>query len=128
MCEDFKLLNYDSADDFLKEIILLGNPLETSLVGNFDKKGRGSRRDCDLPFHKDGDYTTKYKGEIDIVALYCIKSGDTKTLIELPDGTIESFILKEKDCILINNKTCRHSRSGKIGDRLLLRVWIKLSK
>lgn len=125
MDEDFKVLVYNNADEFLKDMISLGKPLETSLVGSFDKEGRGSRKDCELPFHRDGDYTTEYKDMVDIVALYCIKSGKTETLIELSNGDIKSIILQKGECLLINNKRCRHSRRGRVGDRLLLRVWIK---
>lgn len=122
--KDFEIKWYDSADEFLKEMVLLGNPLETSLVGSFDKSGRGSRLDCELPFHKDGDYTVKFKDKINIVSLYCIRGGEAKTLVQLPNGDIKEFSLKPKQAILINNKTCKHSRVGKVGDRLLLRVWI----
>ena len=125
MDRDFRILRYKTADDFLKDMVLLGKPLETSLVGSFDKEGRGSRKDCELPFHRDGDYTTEYKDRVDIVALYCIKSGKTETLIELSNGDVKSIILQRGECILINNKRCRHSRRGRVGDRLLLRVWIE---
>lgn len=121
----FKKKTFNNADEFLMDVLNLGTPIDTSLVGNFDEEGRGSRRDIDLPFHRDGDYTTKYKGMIDVVALYCIREGNVETLIELPGGGIKRFNLKKNECLIINNKTCRHGRTGTVGNRLLLRVWIK---
>lgn len=125
MNKEWTKKSFVSADEFLKEVLLLGNPLEVSLVGSFDKEGRGSRLDCELPFHRDGDYTTKYKDKISWVCLYCIRSGEAKTLIKLSDGKVDEISLKEGDAVIINNKKCLHSREGKVGDRLLLRVWIE---
>ena len=123
---NYRLISNISADNFLLEMLKLGKPIETSLVGAFDKQGRGSRRDIDLPLHRDGDYSvaTAIQHSIDWVGLYCIKSGKATTLIE-DNGKLKEFNLQEGQAIILDNKLCRHGRKGKVGDRLLLRVWIE---
>jgi len=123
---NYKIIENTTADDFLLEMLKLGKPIETSLVGVFDKQGRGSRRDIDLPLHRDGDYSvaTAIKHSIDWVGLYCIKGGKATTLIE-DNGKLKEFNLQEGQAIILDNKLCRHGRKGKVGDRLLLRVWIE---
>ena len=123
---NYRLISNITADNFLLEMLKLGKPIETSLVGAFDKQGRGSRRDIDLPLHRDGDYSvaTAIQHSIDWVGLYCIKSGKATTLIE-DNGELREFNLQEGQAIILDNKLCRHGRKGKVGDRLLLRVWIE---
>jgi len=123
---NYRLISNITADNFLLEMLKLGKPIETSLVGAFDKQGRGSRRDIDLPLHRDGDYSvaTAIQHSIDWVGLYCIKSGEATTLIE-DNGELREFNLQEGQAIILDNKLCRHGRRGKVGDRLLLRVWIE---
>ena len=123
---NYRLISNISADNFLLEMLKLGKPIETSLVGAFDKQGRGSRRDIDLPLHRDGDYSvaTAIQHSIDWVGLYCIKGGKATTLIE-DNGELREFNLQEGQAIILDNKLCRHGRKGKVGDRLLLRVWIE---
>ena len=123
---NYRLISNITADNFLLEMLKLGKPIETSLVGAFDKQGRGSRRDIDLPLHRDGDYSvaTAIQHSIDWVGLYCIKSGKATTLIE-DNGKLREFNLQEGQAIILDNKLCRHGRKGKVGDRLLLRVWIE---
>jgi len=123
---NYRLISNITADNFLLEMLKLGKPIETSLVGAFDKQGRGSRRDIDLPLHRDGDYSvaTAIQHSIDWVGLYCIKSGKATTLIE-DSGKLKEFNLQEGQAIIFDNKLCRHGRKGKVGDRLLLRVWIE---
>tara|TARA_R100000742_G_C4213704_1_gene39370 strand:- start:13 stop:399 length:387 start_codon:yes stop_codon:yes gene_type:complete len=123
---NYRLISNISADNFLLEMLKLGKPIETSLVGAFDKQGRGSRRDIDLPLHRDGDYSiaTAIQHSIDWVGLYCIKGGKATTLIE-DNGELREFNLQEGQAIILDNKLCRHGRRGKVGDRLLLRVWIE---
>jgi len=107
-------------------MLKLGKPIETSLVGAFDKQGRGSRRDIDLPLHRDGDYSIAKAIEhsIDWVGLYCIREGEAMTLIE--DGyEVKEINLKKGQAIIFDNRICRHGRKGRVGDRLLLRVWIE---
>ena len=121
-----------NADDFLKEVLKLGKPTEVSIVGAFGKEGRGSTQDMDLPLHFDGEYSARKAAEkgltfdkkIDILALYCIKSGDTVTNLEW-DGNLASIILKEGQSLIVDNRLCKHGRTGAVGDRLLLRVWIE---
>ncbi len=112
-----------SAEEFILLMLKFGKPLQTSLVGNFDIKGRGSRRDIDLPFHRDGDYS-HVDGKIDIVGLYCIKEGTTQTFIK-HDSHTENFCLKKRQMLIFDNNTCLHARKGSIKDRLLLRIWIE---
>jgi len=121
-----------NADDFLKEVLKLGKPTEVSIVGAFGKEGRGSTQDMDLPLHFDGDYSARKAAEkgltfdkkIDILALYCLKGGDSVTLLEW-NGNTASIILQTGQALIIDNKICRHGRSGQVGDRMLLRVWIE---
>ena len=126
MINHFYLYENITADNFILEMLKLGKPIETSLVGVFDSEGRGSRRDVDLPFHRDGDYSKEVasKYSIDYVGLYCIKGGESKTLLEVEGKEIE-LTLKEGQAIIINNKNIRHARKGSVGDRLLLRIWIE---
>jgi hypothetical protein len=126
MINHFYLYENITADNFILEMLKLGKPIETSLVGVFDSEGRGSRRDVDLPFHRDGDYSKEVasKHNIDYVGLYCIKGGESKTLLEVEGKEIE-LTLKEGQAIIINNKNIRHARKGPVGDRLLLRIWIE---
>ena len=128
----WELLNFHNADEFLKYVITLGKPTEITLVGAFGKEGRGSTQDMDLPLHFDGDYSARKAAEkgltfdkkIDILALYCIKSGDTVTNLEWDDN-LASIILKEGQALIVDNRLCKHGRTGTVGDRLLLRVWIE---
>jgi hypothetical protein len=128
----WELLNFPNADEFLKYVITLGKPTEITLVGAFGKEGRGSTQDMDLPLHYDGDYSARKAAEkgltfdkkIDILALYCIKSGDTVTNLEWNDNRA-SIILKEGQSLIVDNRICKHGRTGAVGDRLLLRVWIE---
>ena len=121
-----------NADDFLKEVLKLGKPTEVSIVGAFGKEGRGSTQDMNLPLHFDGDYSARKAAEkgltfdkkIDILALYCLKGGDSVTLLEW-NGNTASIILQTGQALIIDNKICRHGRSGQVGDRMLLRVWIE---
>ena len=126
MINTFYVYENITADKFILEMLKLGKPIETSLVGVFDSEGRGSRRDVDLPFHRDGDYSKDIaaKHNIDYVGLYCIRGGDSKTLLEV-DGQEIELTLKEGQAIIMNNRNIRHARKGPVGDRLLLRVWIE---
>lgn len=120
------ILDNINCDEFILHMLKLGKPTETSLVGSFDKEGRGSRRDIELPFHKDGDYSRIneiFDKKVDIVGLYCIKGGEAKTLIKYNEEIIE-ICLKENQAVIFDNNKCYHSRTGKVGDRILLRVWI----
>ena len=126
------LIDDTNADNFLKEVLKLGKPTEVSIVGAFGKEGRGSTQDMDLPLHFDGEYSARKAAEkglpfdkkIDILALYCIKGGESKTLLEW-DGNHTSITLKTGQALIIDNKICRHGRKGVVGDRILLRVWIE---
>jgi hypothetical protein len=128
----WELITFTNADEFLKYVITLGKPTEVSIVGAFGKEGRGSTQDIDLPLHFDGDYSARKAAEkgltfdkkIDILALYCIKSGDTITNLEWHDN-LASIILKEGQGLIVDNRLCKHGRTGAVGDRLLLRVWIE---
>ena len=122
--EPWRLIDDVGADQFIFDMLALGSPIEVSLVGVFDYEGRGSRRDIELPLHRDGDYSIQHKGEIDFVGLYCLREGEATTLIEDSSG-LHKIKLKKRQAIILDNKICRHGRNGKVGERLLLRIWIK---
>ena len=134
----WKIVDFHSADIFIQHMLVYGKPIEVSLVGAFDTEGRGSRRDIDLALHRDGDYSKDIaeKHSIDIVALYCIKEGEAKTILEYPEKNnphegetnflvTKELVLKEGQALIFDNKRCRHGRKGKVGERLLLRMWIE---
>lgn len=134
-----KLNRYVSADAFITDMLLYGKPVELSLVGVFDEQGpgRGSRQDIDLPLHRDGEYSAKLAEkqggyytppvDIDFVGLYCIKSGAAPcfTIIESVETGRLEFDLKRGDGLIFNNKAMLHGRRGLVGDRLLIRMWVK---
>ena len=113
-----------SIDQFIDQALSYGKLIETSLVGSFQNSGRGSKRDIPLPLHRDGDYSTSYKDKIDYIALYCIRPGPAYTLVEF-ENKVHQIKLMKSNSIIINNKICRHGRSGSVRDRLLLRLWIQ---
>jgi|SRR5436309_12106554 len=120
-------------EEFILIMLTLGEPLEISLVGNFDKTRRGSRRDIELPLHRDGQYSeelAKAQGgfyienkNIDIVGLYCIRNDPlVKCITLVGDAEVE---LQKGQALIFNNKKVLHGRKGQVGERLLLRFWIK---
>ena len=138
--DPYYIANYLSADEFILDMLELGKPLEVSLVGVFDDEGRGSRRDIELPFHRDGEYSeqmAKAQGnyhtpakDIDIVAMYCIWDDASKrcfTTINY-EGQIQKIELSQGDALIFDNKKVTHGRIGEVGNRLLLRMWIKRSE
>lgn len=136
MTKSYCVYKFDSSDEFILYMLSLGYPLEISLVGAFDSKGRGSRRDVDLPLHRDGEYSSELanvqggmfveKKNIDIVGLYCIREDLTdKCLTLVGDDEIE---LKEKQALIFDNRKVLHGRKGEVGNRLLIRMWIKLDE
>ena len=131
MIDDFLFIPETTADQFILEMLKLGKPIELSLVGVFENEGRGSKRDIELPFHRDGDYSKDIaeKHSIDYVGLYCIKGGETETVIKIEaTGEEHSIVLKEGQAVVMNNKAVLHARKGNVGDRLLMRVWIEAPK
>ena len=113
-------------EEFIQEMLTYGTPVELSLVGNFDSEGRGSRRDIDLDWHRDGDYTKDKAERIDIVGLYCLNPGGTMTMVK--DSHYETLLetcLQKGQSIIFDNKRCLHARKGPIGDRLLVRMWVQ---
>ncbi len=132
-----------SLSNFLLALLEIGVPIETSLVGAFDKEeiGRGSRRDVDLPLHRDGVYSQALadvqggfyveKPGVDLVALYCLR-GSTKGRCEtilLLDGYRDDLSipieLKEGEGLVFDNNKVLHGRHGPVGERILMRVWLK---
>ena len=130
--DPWELKQFPNADEFLKYVLTLGKPTEVSIVGAFGKEGRGSTQDMDLPLHHDGDYSARKAAEkgltfdkkIDIVAIYCLKEGSAVTNVEWYDNR-GCIILKTGQALILDNKICKHGRTGTVGDRLLLRVWIE---
>lgn len=128
MIDSFIFIPETTADQFILEMLKLGKPIELSLVGVFEKEGRGSKRDIELPFHRDGDYSKDIaaKHSIDYVGLYCIKGGESETVIKVDStGQEHSIVLKEGQAVIMDNKAVVHARKGKVNDRLLMRVWIE---
>lgn len=118
-------------EKFLLGMLSLGYPLDVSLVGVFDESGRGSRRDIELPLHKDGVYSeslAKIQGgeyveqkNIDFVGMYCIvEEENCITLLEN-----QEVILKKGQALIFDNNRILHGRQGLVGKRLLLRMWVK---
>ncbi len=128
----WKLISDTSADEFVKEMLKLGKLEEISLVAVTDNEGRGSKLDIDLPLHRDGDYSAKvaerngqtFDKNVDIVGLYCVKEGTSKTFVQVDDEALRKFVLKNNQALVFDNKRCLHGREGKVGDRILLRIWI----
>jgi hypothetical protein len=130
ICEDISFIHTLSGtlEEFIHEMLSYGRPIELSLVGNFDPEGRGSRRDINLDWHRDGDYSkeTANKYSIDIVGLYCLIPGETITMIKDPQyENLMEVCLKKGQSIIFDNKRCVHARKGPVGDRLLVRMWVE---
>ena len=106
-----------------------GKPIECSLVGVFDEGSgkRGSRREIDLPLHRDGDYSIAKAIEhsIDWVGLYCIREGEAMTLIE-DGGEVKEINSEDKvKQLSLTTGSAGTVVRGRVGDRILLRVWIE---
>lgn len=128
----YYVLSVNSLDEFVLGMLSLGTPIEMSLVGVFDTEGRGSRRDIDLPLHQDGKYSKELadvqggyyveKPDIDIVGLYCIKEGSTPCYTIVNNQKID---LKQNQVLVFDNNKVMHGRKGQVGDRILVRMWVK---
>ncbi len=131
-----------SLSNFLLSLLDLGTPIETSLVGVFDKEevGRGSRRDMDLPLHRDGVFSQALadaqggfyveKPGIDIVGLYCLRGssrGQCMTILKKEDNPNEflRIELQPGQGLVFDNTKLLHGRRGPVGERILMRVWLK---
>jgi hypothetical protein len=132
--------SFPSLDNFILEMLKIGTPIETSVVGVFDPKGkgRGSRQEMDLPLHRDGEYSkdlaeaqgghyVDVPGGVDIVGLYCIQEGSGKceTLIKHDDNEVVPITLKRGQALVFDNRRVLHGRRGSVGNRILLRIWLK---
>lgn len=121
-----------TSDEFLLQMIDLGEPEEITLVGAFKDHGRGSAQDVELPLHHDGDYSARKAAEagipfnkkVDIVGLYCIRPGNAITNLAWGDER-KDIVLRKGEAIIFDNRRCLHGRQGEVGDRILLRVWVK---
>ncbi len=121
-----------TADQFLLHMISLGEPEEVTLVGVFGDRGRGSRQDVELPLHRDGEYSARKAAEaglpfdkqVDIVGLYCIRESSTITSLAWGSESLD-INLKQGQALIFDNNLCLHGRKGEVGDRILLRVWVK---
>lgn len=130
-----------SLSNFLLSLLDLGTVLEVSMVGAFDKEevGRGSRRDIDLPLHRDGVFSQDLadvqggfyveKPGIDIVGLYCLRGsfrGQCLTILQREEDILKTTIeLKEGQGLVFDNNKLLHGRKGPVGERILMRVWLK---
>lgn len=129
-------------EDFLLGMLELGSPIEISYVGVFDETGRGSRRDMDLPMHRDGEYSAKLakaqggtyveQPNVDFVGMYCLRSGgDCVTILKAKTDAALSGQMGEQEiklfhgeALIFDNTKVMHGRRGLVGDRILLRIWI----
>lgn len=129
-----------TGDSFLRHMLSLGEILEMSLVGVFegkDKPGRGSRREMDLPLHRDGVFSAKLseaqgghyveKPGIDFVGLYCLIGGmePCYTLLGQDESDVLEIDLKQGEALVFDNHKVMHGRRGPVGNRVLIRVWVK---
>ena len=126
----YKIYENLTAEQFIFESLKFGKPVFTSLIGVFDTKGLGHRREMELDYHKDGDYSPEITAEynIDYVSMYCLRDGEVTTMFKFDDGSSAEFVLKKGQAIIFDNQRCKHARKGKVGDRLLLRLWIEKEK
>lgn len=130
-----------SCDDFLLEMLSLGKPIETSLVGVFEtgSKIRGSLKETELPLHRDGEYSAMLaeaqggtyveREGINYVGIYCFRDDipDCFTILEhLYEGELvtHKIQLVKGEALIFDNRIVRHGRTGLVGKRLCLRVWI----
>lgn len=130
-----------TCEEFLLGMLELGVPLEVSLVGSFDSQEgptRASRRDVDLPLHQDGVRSEALatlqgglyveKEGVDYVGLYCLRQGESPcyTLLEgdFPNSSAE-VDLKQNEALVFDNHRLLHGRKGSVGNRVLIRFWVK---
>ncbi|HEY4518477.1 MAG TPA: hypothetical protein VJG48_02515 [Candidatus Paceibacterota bacterium] len=149
----YYIVDGSNPEEFMLGMLRLGRLLETSVVGVFDDTGRGSRRDIELPLHQDGQYSQKLAeaqgrsvvelDHIDIVGVYCLREGKEACFTTLsvmpgglhvpetqgPDGfqpgEMEEIELKYGQSLVFDNNRCMHGRRGTVGERLLLRMWLR---
>lgn len=129
-----------TAEEFLLGMLSLGTPLEISLVGVFEDNtspGRASRRNVDLPLHRDGVYSESLarvqgghyveKPDIHYVGLYCLREGEEPCLTTFGhDDSAETAAvdLKQGQALIFDNTKLFHGRRGPVGQRTLIRVWL----
>jgi len=126
-----------SLEEFVFGMLTLGKPVETFLVGAFSDTGRGAQRDMGLVMHRDGEYDAQlakdqggmyveHPGGVDIVGFYCLRDNPLcETLVKYSASAIvHSIVLKKGEALILDNRRVQHARSGPVGDRLLLRIWI----
>lgn len=130
-----------TADEFLLGMMSLGEVLEVSLVAAFDPEGyhpgRASRRAVDLPFHKDGIRSEALadlqgglyveRSGVDYVGLYCLKGGSNCFTTLSSDGAAEEAAveLAAGQALVLDNAALWHGRRGPVGDRVVLRAWVR---
>ena len=131
-------LNYhENLDAFILRMLELGPYIDMALVGNFSDKGIGSRRDIELAWHRDGIYSEELSNQqggvylerpgIKYVGLYCIRETEPQTCLTLlrdKDGLLSKIDLRQNCGLIFDNTLYEHSREGKVGNRLLARMWI----
>jgi hypothetical protein len=127
---------HTNLEQFILGMLTLGTPIETLLVGAFNKEGRGAQRDMELDFHRDGEYSDKLAKRqgmyveaknIDIVGFFCITPNvGCKTHIRIDgDDNVHTLLLGKSDALVFDNRRVQHARTGDVGARLLFRIWLK---
>ncbi len=130
-----------STEDFILGMLSLGTPVEMSLVGSFEPsgtKGRGSRRDMPLPLHRDGVFSSVLAAvqgghyvenpNVDLVGLYCLRSSPEPCYTILADDSGKELFqvsLETGEALIFDNHAVLHGREGPVGQRILIRFWIK---
>lgn len=142
---DWKVLDL-TAEEFMIHMASLGTPVEIQLVGVFAEPDntdvRTAHRDVPLPPHKDGIYTQaiadmqggKYVVGMDppdIVGMFCIQENgldEPCTTVFYEDEAGENVLgevtLRARQAVIWRNNLW-HGRKGPVGERLLIRFWVR---
>ena len=123
-----------SLEDYILGMLSFGKPMETLLVGDFYEEGIGASTGMEIQFHKDGVWSSAEAEaagapwpSVDLVGFYCIVPGHATNTVKIDDTNEQIPIRLERgQALILDNRKVRHSRQGTVGDRLLLRLWIKL--
>ena len=132
-------------EEFSLGMLRFGIPVESVFVGAYDDHARGARRDMELPYHRDGEYSRRLAlqqgnhyveiPDVTLVGFYCLVDNPaTETLLiatEAPADSVrddavpdETVRLRKGQALVFDNKRVVHARRGPVGDRVLFRIWV----